>query len=101
MPLTTYVKVFDSVKSSAVVQALKRPGTDKPYIKVLQDDKDGTATIKLRKEGDNIPVKRGVRQGDTIFLELFAVVQRKYKKWDGIMNRIEKNLVVGMTINMK
>ncbi|KHJ80417.1 hypothetical protein OESDEN_19908 [Oesophagostomum dentatum] len=46
---------------------------DPGYVKIIQDCyKEATTTIKLFERDIVIPVKRGVRQGDTIFPKLFT-----------------------------
>ena len=47
--------------------------------------KESTATIKLHKVSEKIPIKKGIRQGDTISLKLFtAVLEEKFKnlEWE-------------------
>ncbi len=74
MAFINYEKAFDSVKISAVMQAIRKQGVDKPYIKVLEDIyKGSTATIKLHQESKKIPITKGKRQGDTISSKLFTV----------------------------
>ncbi len=73
MAFIDYEKAFDSVKTSAVMQVLRRQGVDELYIKVLEDIyRDSTATIQLHKKRWKIPIRKGVRQGDTISHKLFT-----------------------------
>ncbi len=67
MAFFDYEKAFHSVKTTAVMQALRQQGIDELYIKVLQDIyRDSSATIQLLKKSRKIPITKGVRQGDTI-----------------------------------
>ncbi len=78
---------------SAVMQALRQQGVDELYIKVLEDIyRDNTATIQLHKKSRKIPIRKGVRQGDTISPKLFtACLEEIFKKseWDDI--RLKKD----------
>ena len=66
-------KAFDSVEISAVMQTLRNQGVDEVYINILEEIYRGsTATIVLHKESNRIPIKKGVRQGDTISPMLFT-----------------------------
>ncbi len=88
MAFIDYEKAFDSVKISKVMQAIKRQGVDKPYIKILEDIyRDSTATIKLHQNSRKIPIKKGVRQGDTISPKLLtACLDEVFKnlEWEDI-----------------
>lgn len=54
------------------MQTLQNPGIDEPYINLLEEIYSGpTATIVLHKKSDRIPIKKGVRQGNTISPMLF------------------------------
>ncbi|KAH7714504.1 hypothetical protein AAVH_18161 [Aphelenchoides avenae] len=77
-----YEKAFDSIEINAVLNALERQGVDRCYIDVLEDVYDGCTTeIKLFEEGITIPVRRGVRQGDTISPKLFtAALEEVFKQ---------------------
>ena len=68
-----YENAFDSAETSAVMQALRNQGIDEAYINIMEEIYSGsTATVVLHKESDRIPIKNGVRQGDTISTMLFA-----------------------------
>ncbi len=86
MAFIDYEKAFDSVKASAVMQGLRKQGVDELYIKILEDIyRDSTATIQLHKKSSKIPIRKGVRQGDTISPKLFrACLEEIFKKleWD-------------------
>ena len=87
MAFIDFEKAFDSVETWAVMQALRNQGIEERYVKLLEDIYRGsTATIKLHKTSDKIPIKKGVRQGDTISPKLFtACLEEIFKKlnWEG------------------
>ena len=67
MAFIDYEKAFDSVKTSAILQALRKQGVEELYVKLFEDIyTDSTATLQLHRNSEKIPIKRGVRQGDTI-----------------------------------
>ena len=73
MAFIDYEKAFDSVDTSAVMRAIRNQGVEETYVQVLEDIySNGTATIMLHKESEKIPIKKGVRQGDTISPKLFT-----------------------------
>ncbi len=93
MAFIDYEKAFDSVKTSAVMQALRQQRDDELYIKVLEDIyRDCMATIQLHKKSRKIPIRKGVRQGDTISPKLFtACLEEIFKKleWDEMGLKID------------
>ncbi len=93
MAFIDYEKAFDSVKTSAVMQALMQPGVDELYIKVLEDIyRDSTATIQLHKKSRKTPIRKGVKQDDKISPKLFTVrLEEIFKKleWDDIGLKID------------
>ncbi len=73
MGFIDYKKAFDSVKTSAVMQALRQQGVDELYIKVLgYIYRDSTATIQLQKKSRKIPINKSVIQDDKISPKLFT-----------------------------
>ena len=54
------------------MKTLRRQWLEEIYVQILKDVyKESTATIKLHKISENIPIQKGVKQGDTIFPKLF------------------------------
>ncbi len=86
MAFIDYEKAFNSVITSAVMQALRQQGIDELYIKLLEDIyRDTTATIQLHKKSRKILISKGVRQGNTISPKLFTA-------WlEGILKKLEWN----------
>jgi len=79
-----YEKAFDSVEVNAVLNAIGRQGVQRKYVKLLEDVNNGCSTyIKLFHDNLEIPVKRGVRQGDTISPKLFtAALEDVFRRLD-------------------
>lgn len=77
-----YEKAFDSVEKSAVMEAMRNQGIEEAYVRTLDHIYEGsTATIKLHKTSDKVPIEKGVRQGDTISPKLFtAVLEEIFRK---------------------
>ena len=65
-PFIDYEKGFDSVEISAVIEALRNQGVQDAHVNILAIYKDCTATLVLHKKSTKLPIKKGVRQGDTI-----------------------------------
>ena len=88
-----YEKAFDSIETSAVLNAIRQQGVGELYCRILEDIyKEGTAIIKLHKDTGKVPIKKGVRQGDTISPKLFtACLQEIFKK----LNWTNKGIKVG------
>jgi hypothetical protein len=71
--LVDFEKAFDSVETRAVLTSLGKQGIQKEYINSLAEIyAKGYATTTLHKESDPIPIRKGVRQGDTISPKLFT-----------------------------
>ena len=92
MAFIDYEKAFDSVKTSAILQALRKQGVEELYVKLFEDIyTDSTATLQLHRNSEKIPIKRGVRQGDTISPKLFtACLEEIFKKlnWENLGIRV-------------
>ncbi|PIO69822.1 hypothetical protein TELCIR_08344 [Teladorsagia circumcincta] len=62
-----YKKAFDSVEVNAVLNALMQAGAPPAFIHLLEQCFANTSTtIQLFERKMNIPIQKGVRQGDTI-----------------------------------
>ncbi|PZC78089.1 hypothetical protein B5X24_HaOG202624 [Helicoverpa armigera] len=60
---------------NSIWQCLKKQGVDQKYIRILKSIyTNSTARIKLEKQGKQININRGVRQGDPLSPKLFTVV---------------------------
>ncbi|KAH7693024.1 protein F43G9.7, partial [Aphelenchoides avenae] len=82
-----YEKAFDSIEMNAVWNALEEQGVDPRYVSLLEETNTGCTTdITLFRDPIRIPVRRGVRQGDTISPKLFtAALESIFRgmNWDG------------------
>jgi hypothetical protein len=80
-----YKKAFDSVEKWAVIKSLKNCRVDSRYIDLISNIyENATMIISLHERTNPIPIKRGVRQGDTISPKLFTLAMEdifKNLKW--------------------
>ena len=77
-----YKKAFDSIEHKAVFKALRSIGINETYITILEDTYTGaTARVHMDSQvSEEIPILRGVRQGDPISPKLFtATIQEVFK----------------------
>lgn len=79
-----YEKAFDSIEINAVINALAKQGIHQKYLKTLLNTNRGCSTqIRLFYKDLNIPIRRGVRQGDTISPKLFtAALEDVFRQLD-------------------
>lgn len=81
-----YNKAFDSIEHENIWSCLKNQGVEHKYIRIIKNIyAKSTAKIKLEKEGKEIKINRGVRQGDPLSPKLFtAVLEEIFRKlnWD-------------------
>ncbi|KAH7706674.1 hypothetical protein AAVH_26088 [Aphelenchoides avenae] len=81
-----YEKAFDTVETNAVLNALEAQGVHRRYIDTLEDIYEKCDTeITLFDKPIKIPIRRGVRQGDTISPKLFtAALEMIFRelRWD-------------------
>ena len=60
MSFIDYEKAFNAMATSAVMKPLRRREVEKIYVKILEDIyKESTATIKLHKVSEKIPIQKG------------------------------------------
>ncbi len=75
------------------MQALRQQVVDELYMKILEDIyRDSTATIQLHMKSRKIPIRKDVRQLNTISLKLFtACLEEIFKKleWDDMGLKID------------
>ena len=77
-----YEKAFDFIEHKAIFKALRSIGMDETYITILADTYTGaTARVHVDSQvSEEIPILRGVRQGDPISPNLFtATIHEVFK----------------------
>jgi hypothetical protein len=83
-----YEKAFDSVEHLGIINAIRNNNVQESYIDLLiYMYNNGNATIKLDRESPKFPIRRGVRQGDTISPKLFnAGLEEVFRgmQWDTV-----------------
>ena len=58
---------FDLMETQAFMKALRKHGEEEIYLKISKDIfKESTATIKLHKVSNKIPIKKRIRQSDSL-----------------------------------
>jgi hypothetical protein len=81
-----FKKAFDSVECNAVWNAILEQGVEEEYASILMKlNQDFVTTIRLFERPLKIPVRKGVRQGDTISPKLFtACLEMVFRRlnWD-------------------
>ena len=79
-----YGKAFDSVESKAILTSLEKHGIEKGYIDALAEIQNGASiVVMLHRESNEIPILKGVRQGDTNSPKLFtATLEDFFRNFD-------------------
>ncbi|GBP48050.1 Retrovirus-related Pol polyprotein from type-1 retrotransposable element R2 [Eumeta japonica] len=79
-----YSKAFDTIEHEKIWQALKNQGIENKYIRILKNICDNSETkIKPEKEGKEIKIERGLRQGDSLSPQLFtAILKEVFRQLD-------------------
>ena len=66
-------KAFNSVETNVVLNAVQNQGIDQVYIDVLERIyENGYEEVFFRNQGNAIPIRRSVRQGNIISPKLFT-----------------------------
>ena len=77
-----YKQAFDSIEHEAIFKALRSIGINETYTTVLEDTYTGaTARVNMDSQvSEEIPILRGMMQGDPVSPKLFtATIQKVFK----------------------
>ena len=77
-----YEKAFDTIEHEAIFKALRSIGINETYISILEDIyTDASARVHMDNQvSEEIPILRGVRQGDPVSPKIFtATIQEVFK----------------------
>src|SRR5271156_778705 len=92
-----YEKAFDSVEHLGIISAIRNHGVSEAYIDILTNTyNNGSAEIRLDRICPKFPIKRGVRQGDTISPKLFnAGLEEVFRRlqWDTVGLRVNGEII--------
>lgn len=70
-----YEKAFDTINQHEMLKALSNCRIDHRYTMLIKHIyENATASVRLQEDTDQFPIKRGVRQGDTISPKLFTAL---------------------------
>ena len=80
-----YEKAFDSVEHLGIINAIRNQSINETYIDLLTNMyNNGSAEIRLDTVSPKFPIRRGVRQGDTISPKLFNAGLEDSEDYNGI-----------------
>lgn len=70
-----YAKAFDSLEHSSIWMALRQNGIEEGYIQIIKNIyASSSAKIRMERDGDEFPIRKGVRQGDPLSPKIFCSV---------------------------